>query len=478
MRPYAKTLIVALLAWTPVVAWCAEIIRVPLVAQQVSLDPSGIQDQSSLFVSRQLNCQLVRNRSRQIVNEAAKEIRYLSNREIEFVLDPNARFHNGKKVRAADVVASFHYLQTSRVVLRNIFRWIESVRATDSQHVRIRLKKPQPQFLNYLTAPNNAIFEASFLEKVKKSPNLWKNPSGCGAYKVGRHDSHSILLEPVHAHHPVEFVFAKGGALQSEFHLLPSGIDAPAGSGPFKDVDLFDPYHLFLGLNLRRSPWQDRAARCSTLARIQPKALLDSYGEQAQPATMFFPRGVLGFSEKLDFQKYYKSVAAGNPVPPPTPQSCLAILGVSIAGPHRIAAAQTWFGSQTPVDPQRVKVIENPKNYGQSFVDSHCDALVLGLKSNYLDGYEYLLIFSEEAANFTGFLKPALRDLINESQDLEPSTRAASYQLAAQMIQDECLIAPLATLPTKKILISPRLTIPELGSVPFNETSLAGAQLQ
>lgn len=451
-------------------------IRIPLLAKQVSLDPSGIQDQSSLLVSRQLNCQLVRNRSRQIVNEAAKEIRYLSDRDIEFVLDPGARFHSGKPVQADDVVASLRYLQESRVVLRNVFRWVETVQALGKDRVRIRLKKAQPQFLNLISAPNYAIFERDFLKRAKKDPSLWKQPSGCGSYRVGSYGADSIVLEPVKAQHPIEFRLSAAQAKSSDFDLLPPGIEVQESSREdFSETDLFDPYHLFLGLNLRLLKWKDRATRCASLAKVNPKPVLDSYGSQAQVATTFFPRGVLGFSESLNYLEYYKNEAppAGSET---VQRGCLSILGVSIPPIHRAALSKMWFAEDAGAKP--AAVIENPKDYGRTFAESGCDALVLGLKSNYLDGYEYLLIFSEEAANFTGYQDADLKSLINQSQDLEPTQRAAQYQRASQRIRDACVIAPLATLPNRRVFVSKRLTLPELGSVPFNETPLAGGLLK
>ncbi len=113
------------------------ILRVPLFARQISLDPTGVQDQSSLWVSRQLNCQLVRQKGRTIALEAASDFKYLSPKLIEITIDQKAKFTDGSPVTSKDVVATLNYLKDSRKVLRNIFEWTKSYRAKGSDKVEI-----------------------------------------------------------------------------------------------------------------------------------------------------------------------------------------------------------------------------------------------------------------------------------------------------------------------------------------------------
>jgi hypothetical protein len=59
---------------------------IPLVAKEISLDPRTVQDQSSLWISRHINCQLMRSSGRIPELEAAKEFRFITPTEIQVTL--------------------------------------------------------------------------------------------------------------------------------------------------------------------------------------------------------------------------------------------------------------------------------------------------------------------------------------------------------------------------------------------------------
>src|SRR5271166_2113967 len=92
----------------------SDVLKIPLQTASVSLDPSHIQDTSSLFVSRQINCQLVRSKGSIYKLEAAKSIEYISPLEIRIKISDNATFYDGTPVTANDVVASFYYIKKTR----------------------------------------------------------------------------------------------------------------------------------------------------------------------------------------------------------------------------------------------------------------------------------------------------------------------------------------------------------------------------
>src|SRR4051794_5858922 len=102
-------------------------LQIPVPAGTISLDPTAVQDQSSLWVSRQVNCQLVRLNQGSVLNEAVESYRYLSPSKIQMKLGKEYRFHDGSELRADDIIATFDYLRTSRGVLRNIFGWINQI---------------------------------------------------------------------------------------------------------------------------------------------------------------------------------------------------------------------------------------------------------------------------------------------------------------------------------------------------------------
>jgi len=53
-------------------------LSIPLHRSLISLDPGGVQDASSLFISRQVNCQLVRSQGSNFILDAAESIKYIT----------------------------------------------------------------------------------------------------------------------------------------------------------------------------------------------------------------------------------------------------------------------------------------------------------------------------------------------------------------------------------------------------------------
>ena len=108
--------------------------------------------------------------------------------------------------------------------------------------------------------------------------------------------------------------------------------------------------------------------------------------------------------------------------------------------------------------------------FGERFQDSGCDSLAIGFKSNYLDGYEYLLLFSEKDANFTGYWNPDLIAEIKGSQNFDNNkTKFDGYQAIAEKIRKECLLLPVLTLPMRKIYVRNELKTPRIGMTAVND---------
>mgnify|MGYP001615890027 CR=1 FL=1 len=143
----------------------AEPLRIPLHASHISLDPTAVQDLSALWVSRQVNCQLVRSQGSTLVFEAAETVHFETPLKIKIKLKDTNRFHDGSRVTAQDVAATFNHLKTSRTILRNIFLWIRAIEVIGTNELVLTLSKPIPQFLKVLSAPNYALFKKSFLER-------------------------------------------------------------------------------------------------------------------------------------------------------------------------------------------------------------------------------------------------------------------------------------------------------------------------
>jgi peptide/nickel transport system substrate-binding protein len=100
----------------------------------------------------------------------------------EFVLRPNAKFHNGEPVTAEDVKFSFErYRGTSHTLMKDR---VASIETPDATHVRFTLRKPWPDFLTFYSSASGAgwIVPKKYVEKVGDD-GFKQNPIGAGPYK-------------------------------------------------------------------------------------------------------------------------------------------------------------------------------------------------------------------------------------------------------------------------------------------------------
>jgi ABC-type oligopeptide transport system substrate-binding subunit len=117
--------------------------------------------------------------------------------------------------------------------------------------------------------------------------------------------------------------------------------------------------------------------------------------------------------------------------------------------------------------------------FGETFTQSGSDGLIVGLKSNFFDGYEFLLPFVEPTANVTGIEDRDLSKLIHSSQTVSlPRERAQIYQLAEQKILNDCMMYPLITVPDRRVLLRSGWEFPLIGQVPINEYFLGKVRKQ
>lgn len=439
---------------------------IPLAAKEISLDPRLVLDQSALWVNRQLNCQLVRLEGSEVVRDAAEKIEFKTPTRIEIKLKPGISFTDGFPVKAEDITATFDFLKQSRKVHRNIFQWVKQIKSLSEGHISIELTKPIPQFLKILSSPTQPIYSRAFLARAEKNPKEWEFPVSCGGYAlqektVDEKGRTVFLLEPVREKlHPIRFVLTGTSSLQTDEVKKYDLIGLPlSGSSPsliqgYQIVELFDPYQIYFAINTQHSSWSSQEKRCQLLESINPHSVITSYHGDAEPAVDWFPRGVIGYVPAQSETKTQTVSTFKQPF-------CLALLGVSIPEPLRPVYTSLFkniFSNlQSPI-------IYNTKAFGKAFLDLQCDGIVFGLKSGYLDGFEYLQFLVEPDANVTGWSAPGFVKKLKETQDVaDPTQRAKFYRKIVEQINDACLARPLLTLPKRRVYYRASLEAPNIG---------------
>lgn len=456
----------------------SNVLKIPLQTALISLDPSHIQDAPSLFVSRQINCQLVRSKGSIYQMEAAESIKYISPLEIMVKIKDSASFHDGTPVTAKDVVSSFDYIKKSRNVLRNMFLWVNEVVIVNDKTIVFKLKKPIPQFIKVLSSSHNAIFKNDFLKSARRNDALWRNPQGCGGYKVAEFNGSQIKLTPVRGGMQVVFFINKDNILTADtidqYDIFSLNIDGFTDKmNQFNRIEVFDPYQIFIGLNADYLPWHNKSARCSFLAKLNRDKLVDSYADFGELANDFLPKGMLGYNNSEEYfssieLKYKKTKS------PELHNFCLAYLTVSI--PHKYLTDYSKIIQQVYANIV-IKPIKDSRQFGLKFRELNCDALVFALKSNNLDGYEYLDIFANNDANFSGIFDKELVKRIKSSQEIvNPHERVLEYRKLIQHIENMCIIRPLITTPMRTIYIHKSLQAPDIGLGSFNDYYLGNVR--
>lgn len=447
-------------------------LRVTLQPSLISLDPGGIQDSQSWVVSRQVNCQLVRNQGSIFALEAADSIKYINPLKIILKISKNAKFHNGSPVTSEDVLESFNYIKESRNILNNVFTWIEKIEPIDNRTILFTLKTQVPQFLKVLSSTNYTIFQKSFLEKARKDKNLWKKPLGCGGYKVAEFNDEYIKITPVSKGLPITFYISKTSQIDAtelpKYDIVTINvINDSVELEDFNVFETFDPAQFFIGLNSNSKLWDNKNDRCRFLAELDTKDLLTSYG-RALEAKDLLPKGTLGYNSKENFHERIKTIAKNSKnhdlaIKP----FCLAYLTVSIQEKHK----NEYLNMVKELYPNvHLQPILNVKKFGKDFINKNCDAILFAWKSNYLDGYEYLTMFENNDANFSGIYDKEISSRILKSQSISSAVkRANEYKGIIHEIGDFCIIKPLLTLPTKRIYVRKNLKTPDIGLISIHQ---------
>ena len=105
-----------------------------------------------------------------------------------FLLRPEARFHDGSKLTAADVAFSLDLLKTKgHPVIRSILRHLDGAEAETDNVVTVRLNPARSRELHLVVAGQPILSKAYYTDHSFEDPTL-DAPLGSGPYRVGTLD--------------------------------------------------------------------------------------------------------------------------------------------------------------------------------------------------------------------------------------------------------------------------------------------------
>jgi ABC-type transport system substrate-binding protein len=456
-------------------------IRIPLHTTRITLDPTKVQDISSLWVSRQLNCQLLRVKKGIPALDVAQSITYKTPTLLDIKIKKNVHFSDGTELTADDVIATFDYLRIKRPKLRNFFNWIDQMQSNSKYELVIKLKRPIHEIIEVLATPNYAIFSKNFINAVTKDPSLWNNPVGCGDYKIESNTEAGLTLVPIkNKGLPLQFSYVPDSQVMvsdlDKYDIVAMQIMGKSKKiNEFNLINVFDPFQYYFVMNTRVSPWNNRNNRCSFLAKIKSEGVVSVYGDRVKKADDFFPSGTIGYESNENNMKNIFSKYVNAPLP--TKKSfCISFVASSIEKNYR----NVYLDMIKQVYPNATaKLIKNYSYLNDEIKDQKCDGIIYAVKSNYLDAYEYLEPFAERGPSASGYFNNDIANKIKKSQEIDKSDiRAKAYQGIIDTIDRQCLMYPLFTMPYDMIYVRNTFNAVGVGDGAVNEYSLSNVQLK
>lgn len=450
-----------------------------------SLDPALVRDLATQFICRQLFRGLVRlDADMEPVPDLADRIEISADGRLYTVrLRPDAVFHDGRAIRASDVVASLTrallpgtaggdadllggptYLGDiagSADLLVGRTTVLRGARAVGPRTVELRLSTPRATFLMKLAGVPAAIVDSS---QVGSDTEWWRSPNGSGPFRLEAWDADNRIVLVPHAGYPQPAVarveILLGSSATQPFNLYqndqidvvgvpPSSIDRVADpAGPLA-ADLRRTPRLsvsYVAFRTDTPPMDDpHLRRAVRLAFPADKVAEVSFDGHRLVADGIIPPGTLGRSWPVDTLPYDRDAARrevaastygrAENVPP------IMIFGAATPGAEAlrdVLAADLGL---------RVEVVSvDWPEFNDGLHRRLYPAYELYWGADYPDPESFLwsLFASGAPDNYIGYQNEAVDGPLREAATvIGLDERAALYELAHQALVDDDAVIPL-----------------------------------
>lgn len=505
-------------AQDPVPPWApADGLRLAGPTQGVStLDPAFARDLDTHFLVRQICRGLVGyDADLNPVPELAASVEVSADlREYRITLRDDARFHDGRRIEAADVAWSFARAlnpeiaggDASRLAAAVYLRDIEGaddllagraatlagIELEDAARLRIALREPTATFLMKLAAVPAAVLDR---RQQTSEPMWWSSLNGSGPFRIASIDpAASLELTPVERWRGEAITLASvsvllGASASQPENLYQAGkldlvpdvlpqlvplLEDPATGveiGQLLDVPRYSLAYIAFGN--QRPPLDDpHVRRALQLAFPADRLARAMFADQALPATGILPPGMLGQEWPAQLPAHDLDAARSElarsrygtaEAVPPIRVFAADILAVEalrdVAARDlglRVEATQvTWY------------------DFLVGLAERRWDAYSLLWGADYPDpeAFLWVLFGSDSSENYTGYANPAFDALIAEARsERDTAVRRTRYAEAQQALVDDAAVIPLY-VPRGFTLARPGIT-----HVPVTSMGLLGLE--
>ena len=418
-----------------------------------------------------------------------------------FRIRPDAVFHNGKPVTAADVRWSLERATDPLTEAPNVDQYlgdivgvdakingdaleISGVRVINERTIEITIDGAKSFFLAKLTYPTAFVLDR---ENIEASPKNWfRKPNGTGPfqlteYKVGetlilsRHDGYHLgpakLAE-------VEMILSGGTSMlmyeNDEIDIAGVGladIDRLQEPSNSLNAELHQASPQFsiqyIGLNVNEPPLDDRKVRQALNLAIDKNEIATIVlGDQVVPATGILPPGFPGFSESVsgyDFDparakqlllesKYGGDLENIPPITITTPGS----FGANVSLDMEVVLAMWEKNLGVKTEFQQTEFATFLKDLNKR----RFQMFDIGWIADYPDPENFLdiLFYSDSSNNHTNYNNPVVDSLLEQARvETDEAKRFSIYNEVEQTILDDAPWIPLWYSGERYLLIKPNV---------------------
>lgn len=462
------------------------IYRAPLLNNPATLDPAYVQDQYGTAVVQQLFDGLVRFDPYLLVLPALAETWQVeeNGKNYRFVLQKEARFHNGDLVTAEDVVFSLsrllridpspatlpHLLKISgaKAYRDHQIETVEGLQAVDERVVLVRLEEPHAPFLTAL-----GMYQAKIVPKaevIRLGDEFGRNPVGSGPFRfVSWETDKRIQLARFSEY------FGGTAFLDGVDYMIYPGVEidhilADFRSGKLDEMlvlgttrqelseqDDLQWFHrpalslMFYGLRVDQPPLDNPDFRRKLSTAIDREKLIKHvYNGQFEPAGRILPPGMPGVSQENKIQDDALG-AAQKSLNSTVEEKKNNALSIEIVSGSKSTFAQAELSfvhdawAQLGIDLE-IKYITDWSEF-EAYINS--DAVQIYRYAWFADmpdpdSFLYPLFASKSPANFMGFKNENVDELLLSARgESNPSKRTEVYREIETLIMESTPMIPL-----------------------------------
>jgi oligopeptide transport system substrate-binding protein len=407
-----------------------------------------------------------------------------------FFLRENARFHNGKPVRAQDFkwslerACDFRTRSTTadtylgdivgcRDKLRGNADEVKGVRVIDDQTLEITIDKPRVYFLAKLTYPTAYVLDQ---ENVERGGRTWTDkPNGTGPFKLAEFNfGERIVLErnddyyrePMPQLERIDFVLSGGSRMvmyeQGELDMTSVGLnDIERVTDPTNplnaELNIVESMGIFyIGLNTNQPPFDDMKVRQAFNYALDRQRIVDVVYKKTVPVAWgVVPPTMPHYNNpdlkplEYDLQKALELIAESKYGDVSEfPDITFHVLGAGGATGRIIEAIVASYEENlgVQIEVQQTDWATFLSDLTRTDNPNQMWGGEAGWIADYPDPHDFLdvLFRCDSMQNHTGYCNPKVDDLLDQAgSEEDPDRREALYRQVEQIVVDEAPWVPL-----------------------------------